>query len=190
MHYQPVTADDEMRLLDLLPGEDGESIRCTLRHARLSESPDYEAMSYVWGDATDTLPIGCNGHTLMVTRNLHTLMTNIQYKDRSRTIWADAACINQSDLSERSSQVRIMGSIYSRAKVVLAWLGETSPASDAAMALIVTLNAHGFEGTRALHPQVNDKVPDLADPAWFQLADLLRRNYFRRAWVGWSLGTG
>lgn len=37
--------------------------------------------------------------------------------------WIDAICINQSDLDERSRQVRIMPDIYSRAMGVIVWLG-------------------------------------------------------------------
>lgn len=37
--------------------------------------------------------------------------------------WVDAICINQSDLDERSRQVRIMPDIYSKAAGVIVWLG-------------------------------------------------------------------
>ena len=37
--------------------------------------------------------------------------------------WIDAICIQQSDVSERNHQVRMMGLIYKRAAFVLAWLG-------------------------------------------------------------------
>lgn len=38
-------------------------------------------------------------------------------------LWIDAVCINQADLDERNSQVRIMPEIYSKASCVLVWLG-------------------------------------------------------------------
>ena len=38
-------------------------------------------------------------------------------------MWADAVCINQSDLDERSSQVSIMGDIYKNAQKCQVWLG-------------------------------------------------------------------
>ena len=43
--------------------------------------------------------------------------------DKSLQIWADAVCINQNDLDERSSQVNIMSDIYSGAKNCQIWLG-------------------------------------------------------------------
>lgn len=38
-------------------------------------------------------------------------------------IWADAICIDQSKLAERSQQVQLMRQIYQSASVVLVWLG-------------------------------------------------------------------
>ena len=38
-------------------------------------------------------------------------------------MWADAVCINQNDLDERSSQVSIMSKIYKYAKNCQIWLG-------------------------------------------------------------------
>lgn len=43
--------------------------------------------------------------------------------DKSPKIWADAVCINQNDVDERSSQVGIMSDIYSSAKGCQIWLG-------------------------------------------------------------------
>ena len=43
-----------------------------------------------------------------------------------KILWADAACINQSDDQERGHQVKQMGSIYATATKVLIWLG-TNP---------------------------------------------------------------
>lgn len=42
----------------------------------------------------------------------------------SRLIWVDALCINQEDDRERAGQVKIMGSIYQRARLVKVWLGK------------------------------------------------------------------
>jgi len=42
----------------------------------------------------------------------------------ARVVWIDAICINQDDLDERSSQLQIMGDIYSQAQDVVIWLGD------------------------------------------------------------------
>jgi hypothetical protein len=42
-------------------------------------------------------------------------------------LWADAICINQSDINERNTQVKLMGEIYRTATRVHVWLGLDSP---------------------------------------------------------------
>ena len=39
----------------------------------------------------------------------------------------DAVCINQEDVSERNSQVRMMAEIFGNARRALVWLGQDSP---------------------------------------------------------------
>lgn len=77
--------------------------------------PIYEALSYVWdiiGDPVD-IKIGPSGSDrLFITQNLATALPYLRYENEIRTLWIDAICINQQDLRERSSQVRIMGDIY------------------------------------------------------------------------------
>lgn len=46
-----------------------------------------------------------------------------EQRNQSAFFWIDALCINQADLDERSSQVRIMPDIYTKASCVIVWLG-------------------------------------------------------------------
>ena len=48
-------------------------------------------------------------------------------------VWIDALCIDQTSLSERSSQVGIMSQIYSGAKRVIVWLGEEDDTTEQAV---------------------------------------------------------
>lgn len=43
---------------------------------------------------------------------------------RILVLWADGICINQKDILERASQVKLMGDIYSKAQATAAYLGE------------------------------------------------------------------
>ena len=43
-----------------------------------------------------------------------------------RTFWIDALCINQTDVSERNSQVQRMADIFANGKCTLVWLGEAT----------------------------------------------------------------
>ena len=115
----------QVRLLSLDPSSgSSDEVSCQLITVSLTECPEFEALSYVWGDAKDIKPIQLAGHDHQVTANLHTILGHIRHKDGPRLIWADAVCIKQDDRQERASQIRLMRSIYSQASQVLIWLGE------------------------------------------------------------------
>jgi hypothetical protein len=98
---------------------------CRLRGGRLEEGKsDFEALSYVWGETKDTIDIHCEGQTVGITSNLDAALRHIRKTNRSRFLWVDAICINQNDVSERGHQVKLMRSIYKKARQVLIWIGE------------------------------------------------------------------
>ena len=74
--YQSLDASKhEIRLVELLPIKKPEGIsdylvNCRIRHISLNDFPDYEALSYHWGDATVTWPIFLDGAVFLVTKNL------------------------------------------------------------------------------------------------------------------------
>ncbi|KAF7945151.1 hypothetical protein EAE96_009930 [Botrytis aclada] len=114
----------EVRLVTLLPGGFSEDIYCTLATVSLIDEPVYEALSYVWGDPTSKCDINLQGVSFPVTTNLESALRYLRYRNLPRVLWIDALCINQKDVSERNSQVKYMGTIYSKSSIVLAWLGE------------------------------------------------------------------
>ena len=65
-----------------------------------------------------------NGRSMYVTRNLADALYQFSELEFDYLFWIDAICINQADLSERNSQLSLMGDIYSSARAVLIWLGE------------------------------------------------------------------
>jgi hypothetical protein len=77
----------------------------------LGHQMNYVALSHCWGDQTDIAPIVCNGDKLEVASNLNEALALIRNDSdyRPSYIWADALCINQEDVDERSSQVTLMG---------------------------------------------------------------------------------
>jgi len=127
--YDTVPLDpsmDSIRLLTLLPAQDGGAIRCRLTTVTFAQRPKYEALSYRWGSTSqqNNRVILVNGRSLTVGKNLFHALKNLRHEKTSeRTLWVDAVCINQSDLNERNDQVAMMSWIYSRAQTVLVWLG-------------------------------------------------------------------
>ncbi|PQE29426.1 Heterokaryon incompatibility protein [Rutstroemia sp. NJR-2017a WRK4] len=122
--YRRLQHPDEIRLLVLAPGTSSKSLDCKLIHTRMSLNPEYEALSYAWGDSSKPRQIHCNNRAINVTHSLYSALRHIRDPIKSKTIWADAICINQDVDAEKNHQVALMGKIYSQAERTLAWIGE------------------------------------------------------------------
>lgn len=129
----------EIRLLRIYPGHYDEVVRCSLSIVSLDDRPEFEALSYVWGDAGDTRTVYVDNVPFPATTNLESALRYIREHSCEATnelipatldVWVDAICINQSDVEERNQQVRMMRDIYSQASHVLIWLGLGDPHSD------------------------------------------------------------
>lgn len=175
---------DEIRLLDLHPGEAGMPLIGEIRKVRLSGYDVYEPLSYTWEDhPTDVsrqddvdlhpclfLKENHEGEIKLQT-NCAKALSRIRYIKDIRTIWVDSICINQKDPVERSQQVALMGRIYARPHTVIAYVGHRSEEhhSHAAMSLLrnpKTLNA----GT-------------LDERQRSSIDHFVRRPYFQRMWI-------
>ncbi|KAF2002327.1 HET-domain-containing protein [Amniculicola lignicola CBS 123094] len=166
---------DSVRLLRLLPLEGNnkaETIHCELANYKLGETgeeaPQYEALSYVWGDCSHTRRIMIHGQPFNVTVNLYAALLRLRERGTG-WIWIDGICINQKDQKERGHQVRYMAKIYGKAYRVVVWLGEEADHSPRA-----------FEAIRSRGSMV-----ELLDDETIKLAvlALLRRSWFRRIWI-------
>jgi len=136
--YVALPSNEHIRVVELLPGPASKPLECRLHLARLpDDQSSYEALSYTWqldadkhgfgflsAPKSETPTIVCNGQATPVSRNLLSALQRLRYEDRSRFIWADAICINQDDMAERSNQVQKMSLIFESASVVLIWLGD------------------------------------------------------------------
>lgn len=128
--YSPLSwsrGDLPVSLLTLHPGKGEDRLGGTISVIWLSDQCNYEALSYTWGESTLRPPptIILNEHyELQITDNLFSALRRLRRRFRSRRLWIDALCINQTDLDERIFQVSIMGAIYNSAFQVCVWLGE------------------------------------------------------------------
>ncbi|KAJ8114363.1 hypothetical protein OPT61_g3738 [Boeremia exigua] len=133
-HYDPLPPDGaSFRLLRVLPSLSSRApIQCELLTASIDHSAkSYVAGSYIWGDAEHSSDIIVNGAKVEVRTNLAGFLRGCRGKVTPLTIWIDAICIDQSNLTERSSQVRLMGQIYSKATATYSWLGSNPKMADA-----------------------------------------------------------
>jgi len=79
-----------------------------------------------------------------VTKNLYDALADVRKLElgvKGHFIWVDAISINQSDLQERNDQVRLMGEIYSRVAIVLAYLGPERRFTQASFSAILDYHA-------------------------------------------------
>jgi len=66
---------------------------------------------------------------ISITATLEAAIRDLRDESRVLRIWADALCINQSDIDERNQQVSMMGQIYSTAHHTVIHLIPTSSAA-------------------------------------------------------------
>jgi len=131
--HKQLQTPDSIRVLELLPGPSGSALSCRILEIhRTNSEVEFEAISYVWGcpnPACYLRDVESDG-VLRITESLYYALKALRYPDRSRMLWADAVCIDQSDNDEKSNQVKNMGSVYATASRVMVWLdnGELSEA--------------------------------------------------------------
>jgi hypothetical protein len=152
--YGLLVHPDEIRLIELLPGPAQSEIHCVVSHQRLENSPGYEALSYTWGNQSYQKTIFCSDSSatkrkLSITLNCYAALHKLRLLDRSRLLWIDAICINQSDLQERNTQVSSMTRIYQSASQVLIHLGEDADASQLVMEMVKSRDWYGQDGLKS-----------------------------------------
>lgn len=139
LQYEPldITIAGHFRLIKLAARSQSisdETIRCTLiTSVWSSDETPYEALSYVWGDSFTTKTIFLNNALFHVTENLYIALQYLRLPNKSRTLWSDAICIDQRNITERNHQVAVIGEIYKNCSRVIAWLGETDDGTDVAL---------------------------------------------------------
>lgn len=172
------------------------------------EQVPFEALSYVWGSNAVTHTLELSGHTVHITASLHSALSRLRLTNDRRTLWADALCINQEDVTEKECQIPLMGRIFGSATRVIADMGEASEQSDAAISLMdrhwrtaICTGASAVRYGKALSPVEtawllsmpleavdmaswgDHELPDVDSAEWEQVWDFLRRPWFSRVWI-------
>ena len=183
----------ETRLVHLHPGRWLDRIVCSLSTVSLDDDPEFEALSYAWGDKTRPRFIVLNGHTIPITTNLWAVLRRLRREHDARVLWIDALCIDQKNIQERNHQVQQMGNIYKAAFCVLAWIGEQSEDSDEAIDLLEALaeDVHWdqspvYEGDQSPEYEVRkdhyERLASRREKRFQKIDNLLQRDWWRRIW--------
>lgn len=101
----------------------------------LNAPSPYEAISYTWSGQPLDRPVYANGQKYLVTKNAEDVMRRLRptQPGKSRNLWIDAICINQTDDVEKAVQVQLMFEVYANAKRVNIWLGRGSKSTALAL---------------------------------------------------------
>ena len=212
-HHEILNSPDLIRLIELLPGAWEDDLRCNIHTVSLTDPLTYDALSYSWGDDSQDDPdlptdfvssllrafesgikfLRCNGKVLLISINLYNSLRRLRDKS-SQYIWVDRVCIDQSNVVERAEQVRMMGRIYSQARLVIVWLGEEDIHTVPAFALIEKISKLAtVSAVTRLHTNTSDifnpdalqamGLPSFPSSDWESMHRLFERRWFQRSWV-------
>lgn len=180
----------EIRLL-VLPDRDAadtESISASFRTVSLDESPEFYALSYVWGSPTMTRPLHVNSTEVLISPNLeHIIRVLLGHEKglatvRGKAIWIDALCIDQDNIAEKEQQIPLMGQIYRQATRVLMWLGDARGHADWAMECMSDPDFYLAASNR--NKSQRSPTPDEIRLKLIMEEDLEKRAYWTRVWIG------
>jgi hypothetical protein len=195
--YAPLIENDEIRLVMIYLAQRNTKLVCTLVHEYLhnclsndgpsTPSHQYEALSYTWGDLTALQPVRCYHESkkgsqrrsesryewLYITANCASALRRLRLKDRPRRIWIDAICIDQRNIEEINSQVRMIARIYRTASRVVVCLCDASE--------------HTLRALTTIFQLYKDAALTTAEMLQFDRVEaiqyLLNQPWFSRIWV-------
>jgi hypothetical protein len=190
--YTTSLGKDQIRILCLLPGRWEDRIKCSLKIVSSEDSPEYEALSYAWGDLTNTESIIVDGVEIHITTNLAAALRHLRQPDTIFEIWVDAVCINQTNEKEKSQQVAMMGEIYRNCSQVQIWLGYPATPSDQgddpfALLRHYLLDGHlwelpGFYGNEQQGVVFFEDNPRFQQ-IWSGFSQIAKSTWWNRLWV-------
>lgn len=189
--YRPLrVSQQEIRILVIKSSENSDDqLQCGLEYCALGTNPEYDALSYCWGNPSDQKTIYISGNQLRVTVNLARALRELRAKG-IRRIWADAICINQDDLEERSQQVLNMSAIYRSASQVIAWLGYSLRRAPNSGTVANTALATAKQLLKARELVNKNRLEEmrlflgrLSSHDWDAFIELISNQYWKRVWI-------
>ncbi|RYN36232.1 hypothetical protein AA0119_g10643 [Alternaria tenuissima] len=164
-----------LRLIRVLEARSPEGyIQCEVRHATIEAS--YICLSYVWGEQGQGHNIILDKRPFRIRSNLHRFLVTARQKRRllENWLWIDALSIDQTNVEERNHQVQQMGRVFSHAKEVLSWLGD----SLGMAAYLDNVEQKYIQG-RGLHLE----GPCRGTIEYSQELEFYESDYWKRAWI-------
>ncbi|MCJ1433698.1 hypothetical protein MMC27_003062 [Xylographa pallens] len=191
--YHELQGPNIIRLIQLAPGKPDDPLAGFIELVELDKVPTYVALSYAWEESEKPKILKTRCGSISITSSLHFALRNLRHPKADLCIWADAICINQGDNKEKSSQVRLMGDIYSKAEGVIVDLGEKVPERNLIskgielirMLARIPLDMYQRGKNNMIPPWDFEKhgLPQENDDAWQVFGAILACPWFLRVWV-------
>lgn len=200
--HKPLKYPDlQIRLLNILPGEPGDSIRLQSDVFYLDGAPSYRAISYTWGGEEGPKTVYVDDEPLEVRNNCNHALWQIRLHFPGKWIWIDSICINQLDNDEKSHQVQMMFDIYRSARLVLSCVGPHADNSEmvveaAKEILVLLLDWHQLPSLSDDSSNQSTNLENFDHLKWARargesyfialrksLEEFSRRPYWSRLWI-------
>lgn len=212
--YTPLPTARSIRLIELHPPLPDGGTCFTLFTTELETAPAYDALSYTWGSPASpyigpdpgsvspvatSFVVNCNSKPFLVHENLRDALRMLQSVDfsavgqiKSRYLWVDAICIDQTNMSERAAQVRLMDQIYHQAEKVVSWLGLEDETTSDLFVVIENLSTIPPELYSCVtmediwRPEIYASklgILPLTQKHWLAWVAFMHRPYFTRVWI-------
>lgn len=176
---------NQIRLLRLLPGDESEDIHLSFSIHGLDEVPEYNAISYTWGELEDNgSVVYIDEEPFPVRNNCHYALWQARLHHPGEYVWIDAICTNQADDEEKSSQVSILGEIFAKATQVMACVGSHADDSE----YLLECGFEDFDTWQDMSAQerrawLDAKGEGCARRGFNASHSLSDRPYWKRVWV-------
>jgi len=175
-NYEPLR-DRCIRVLELQPGERADPFRGRFTIKSIDGEDKFDALSYMWGDASPVDYIIFDGAAIPVAWNLARALGYLRDQQGSevRRIWIDAVCINQKDDKERGRQVAMMRSVYNKADCVRIWIN--APDLEEESKAVAALKSFDL-GAEELNFGLGDDIK-----FWEPVKPIFKNEYWNRLWM-------
>ena len=180
-------ARKEIRLVRLDPAPSYEDrLIGKLLTVSLLEKPQFRALSYVCGNAEDTKCLTLSETEVPIYKNLDRALRHVRSTQDPLTLWIDQLSIHQTDLEERSQQVRLMSDIYDMAFEVLAHLDSSSDSAPRERKHVDSV-AETVKTLGRLGEDEHYNGPIEMRNTWSDLLRFFRNSYWFRMWTSQEL---
>lgn len=202
--YGGVRAPKTIRLLLILPAHDrGEPLETIMFHADLKEQP-YQALSHTNRHKGHSRWVHCNGRGLEVSESMYEALIDVRNAAEPYTfsiVWAEAVCIDQSDIKDREAHLPLVRDIFTSAHVTLAHLGGTEEQGQKAFATLDmlyqackldefrdSLEQDKIDLTSLDHLCIEDSNLEIPPENRLELTRLFSHHWFERIWNWQEVG--